>query len=426
MTSSAIQRLLRVRIGFVGAICLASVGAVDAPAMAQWLQWGGPGRNFVCDSTGLAEKWPKEGPKKLWSRDLGGGYTAILVDGDRLYTMYRVEKEEFVVCLEANTGKTVWEKKYDSPFHQGMAEFGPGPHATPLIVDDRLYTIGVNALLCCWNKTDGKEIWRRDLKAELDANIPGRGYSSSPIAWKNTIILPVGGKPGQGLMAFDQKTGKDMWKATNFEEVSHSSPILIRFAGKDQLVFFTVDRVAGMNPDTGAVIWEHEFKTEFGANIATPTWCSGDILFCSAAYGSGSRAIKLVEKDGAVTPKELWHSKQVQLHHSDALTRGDVVYCSSGSFGVCFVTAVRAATGEVLWKKRGFAKANLLLADGKLIILDEGGQLAIASPTDKTLKVLSKCQVTERVSWTVPTLAGKTLYVRDNKKIMALDLGSGA
>jgi len=408
-------------------LCLATTGSLigltAAPSSAQWLQWGGPQRNFTAEASGLAEKWPEEGPKKLWSRDLGGGYSTILVEGDKLYTMYRVEKEEFVICLDGKTGKTIWEKKYDSPFHKEMAEFGPGPHATPLIVGERLFTVGVNGLLKCWSKSDGKERWSHDFKKEYDGNIPGRGYSSSPLAWKDMIILPVGGKGGQGLMAFKQESGDMVWKATDFKEVSHSSPILIKLHGQDQLVFFTTDRVAGLNPDTGEEIWNSEFKTQWGANIATPTWCAGDILFCSAAYGSGSRGIKLTQADGKTEAKELWHAKDVQLHHGDAITEKGVVYLSSGSFGAAFVTAVSAETGSVLWKKRGFGKANLLLADGKLIILDENGKLGIAKPSEKGLKVLSKCDLLERVAWTVPTLVGKTLYVRDNKKIMALDLG---
>ncbi|MCH7631681.1 MAG: PQQ-binding-like beta-propeller repeat protein, partial [Planctomycetes bacterium] len=172
-------------------VAIAAVSATSTSAHAQWSQFGGPNRNFTVDAKGLADKWPEEGPRRIWERDLGDGYATIVVDNGVLYTMYRKDADEFTVALDAKTGETIWEHGNPSPFTKLMAEYGPGPHSTPLIVGNRLYTIGTNSVMHCFNKKTGRVLWKHDLVDEFGAPIPGRGYASSPIAYKNTVIVPV-------------------------------------------------------------------------------------------------------------------------------------------------------------------------------------------------------------------------------------------
>ncbi len=331
---------------------LASV-ALSTSAFGQWPQFGGPNRNFTTEAKGLAAKWAEDGPKKLWTRELGDGYATIVADGGVLYTMYGTGEDEFTVALDENTGKTAWEHKNPSPFTKLMAEFGPGPHTTPLIVVDRLHTIGTNAVLYCYEKKTGKVLWMHDLPKELNGATPDRGYGSSPIAYKNTIIMAVDRKreekkgedkteetkdaklvEGQSLMAFDQATGNVVWKAHDYP-VSYASPILIRFDGEEQLVLLMEKEMIGVNPDHGALLWHHPFKPE-GANYSTPVWIGDDMLFCSSAYDSGSRVIKLTKKEGQTVPEELWYSRKMRVHHANAIALGDYIYGSSGDFGPAF------------------------------------------------------------------------------------------
>lgn len=425
------------KTGIFLALALASLAA---PAAAQWTQFGGPQRNFICDAKGLADKWPDDGPKKLWTRELGDGYATIVADGGLLYTMYRIGEDEFTVALDEKTGKTVWEHKNPSPFTKLMAEFGPGPHSTPLIAGDHLYAIGTNAVMHAFDKKTGKVAWMHDLPKEFNGDVPGRGYGASPIAYKNTVIVVVDRKrddkgegdkeeetkdtkppEGQSLMAFDQATGKVLWKAQDYP-VSYASPILIRFDGQEQLVVLMEKEIIGVNPDDGALLWHHLTKPE-GANLSTPVWIAPDMLFCSSAYDSGSRVIKLSKIDGKTVPEELWYSRKMRVHHANAIPLGDYLYGSSGDFGPAFFMGVNVKTGEIAWRERGFAKSTCVYADGKLILLDEDGQLALASATPQALTVHSKCKLTERYSWAAPTLSGTKLYLRDRKNILALELG---
>ena len=425
-------------------VAIAAVSATSTSAHAQWSQFGGPNRNFTVDAKGLADKWPEEGPRRLWERDLGDGYATIVVDNGVLYTMYRKDADEFTVALDAKTGETIWEHGNPSPFTKLMAEYGPGPHSTPLIVGNRLYTIGTNSVMHCFNKKTGRVLWKHDLVDEFGAPIPGRGYASSPIAYKNTVIVPVdrprkdqeGQSEGdaeataetkeppeaQTLIAFDQETGAVVWKALDFA-VSYSSPILITLDGEDQLVFFTAQDLIGVDPDNGALLWSHPFHTQYGANISTPLWNGENLLFCSAAYGSGARVIRLRRDGGKTVTEELWHSRKMRIHHGNVIAVGDYVYGSSGDSGPTFFMGINMRNGKIAWRERGFTKANCVYADGKVIILDEDGQLGLATVTPKGMTVHSRCTVAERYAWAAPTLVGKTLFVRDRKKIMALDLG---
>ncbi|MGH9880338.1 MAG: PQQ-binding-like beta-propeller repeat protein, partial [Pyrinomonadaceae bacterium] len=225
----------------------------EVQAQAEWPQWGGPGRNFVSNSTGLAASWPQSGPKQLWSRALGEGHSAIVVDGNTLYTMYSKGEQEYVVALAAATGKTIWEVKYDAPTAGIDYEYGFGPHSTPLLVGDLLYTVGSVGKLQALDKKTGKVVWSLDLYKDLGGRKMGRGYSCSPLAYKNTIILTLGG-PGQTVVAFDQKDGKVVWKSQTLD-LSPASPIVINVDGQDQLVAFLGKEVAGIDPNNGALLW---------------------------------------------------------------------------------------------------------------------------------------------------------------------------
>lgn len=204
--------------------------------------------------------------------------------------------------------------------------------------------------------------------------------------------------------------------------MSYASPILIHFEGETQLVQLMAGRIMGVNPDDGALLWDMEIAPQ-GANLSTPVWNGKDLLFCSSAYDSGSRVIKLTKQDGKTVPEQLWYSRKMRMHHGNAVQLGDYVYGSSGDFGPAFFAAMNLHTGKPVWRERGFRKANCVYADGKLIILDEDGQLALASISPEGMTVHSTCKVAEPYAWAAPTLVDTTLYVRDRKHILALDVG---
>jgi outer membrane protein assembly factor BamB len=393
----------------------------------QWVQWGGPNRNFKAESNGLATSWPSSGPRQIWSRDLGEGHSSIIVDGNRLYTVYRPlgtprrSEEEVVIALDANTGKAIWEHRYAAPTAGLDFEYGAGPHATPLVAGNRIFTSGTNKQIHALDKQTGKVIWFHDMVKEFGAKPSGRGYTCSPIAYKNTVIVTAGGSE-QSVIAFNQQDGRVAWKNQSFA-LSPASPILINLDGQEQLVVFGGDEIVGLDPNNGRLLWSHPHKTEWGLNISTPVWGNDNLLFISSAYNSGSRLLQLSKTGDKTTVKELWFTNKMRVHIGTVIRVDDHVYGSSGDFGPAFITAVDLKTGKVAWQERGFARTTFLYADGKFILLAEDGTLALATMTPAGMKVYAKAEVLNSIAWTVPTLVGTRLYLRDRKTIMALELG---
>ena len=403
-------------------IFAAAMAVCSARSNAQWPQWGGPKRDFQAGTATLASQWPAEGPKRVWSRPLGEGYSGIIVEDGRLYTMYRTGDDEVVVALDGDTGKTLWEHKSGAPVFQGMeTQFGRGPNATPLIHRGRLYAIGVAGHLQCLDAKTGTRIWSHEFMNAFGATLPEFGHSSSPMVYKNTLVTAVGGA-GHGIMAFDLDSGSVVWQKHDFVNV-YSSPILIGLDGEDQLVVLVDRAVVGLAPSTGDLLWSFPHENQWKTNISTPVWGNDHLLYVTTGDEPGSRALNLQRTGGETKVEEVWTTRKMAVGQGNVVRMGDYVYGSSGSEGPAFLTAVELKTGKVAWRERGFAKANLLAADGKLVILDEDGILAFAAPSPKELKILSKVQLLKKPAWTVPTLVGTRLYARDKETIMALDLG---
>jgi outer membrane protein assembly factor BamB len=412
-------------------VILAAITTVPLPTLAdspKWLQWGGPDRNFICKSTGpLATDWPADGPKQLWKREIGDGYSTILVDGDTLYTMCRRDDKDAVLAIDARDGKTVWETTYEAPTRPGQAiDFGPGPHSTPAIDRGRIFTVSTAAKVHCLEQKTGKILWSHDMIAELGMKDLGRrhlwrGYGASPIVYRDLVIVTAGGE-GVGVVAFQQDTGEVAWKSGDFNG-SYPSPQIVTIGDEEHLIVFMGNVLAGLDPATGNLRWRHELDRRAAATMGTPFWTDDGVLITSAAYEDGTRALKIGKSSaGDYSVTEQWFTKKMRVQHGVLVRIGDTMYGCSGGFGPTLLAAVDVNTGDVLWRERGFAKANCIHADGKLIILDEEGVLAIATATPEKLTVHCRAQVLEKTAWTAPTLIGTRLYLRDRKTILALDL----
>lgn len=391
----------------------------DAP---NWPQWGGPSRNFHAESVGLATAWPAGGPQKLWSRKLGEGYSSIVSDGYALYTMYRVDDDEIVVSLDAATGETRWEHRYHAPLLEHMnygtwlRQGGAGPYSTPLVYGDVVYAVGTTGKFHALTRHGGEVVWYHNLDEKFEMR-GYSGYASSPMVYDGNIIAPVGGR-GHGVVAFDPATGVVVWKNQDFR-LAPASPILIDVAGQTQLVVFSTENVLGLDPENGDRYWDHPHETSYGLNISTPVWGEGNLLFLSSAYNGGSRVLRI----GAGAPEELWFSNRLRLHFGNAIRIGDWILGTSGDFGPAFFIAVDVNTGEEVWRERSFGRSQMVYADGKLVIVDEAGDIAIASVGPNGLEVHARAELLTENAWTTPTLVGTHLYVRDRKNILAVDLG---
>jgi outer membrane protein assembly factor BamB len=397
--------------------------ALPVPTLnSDWLLWGGKNRDFISSATGLADSWPASGPKKLWSRTLGDGYSAIAEETGTLYTAFRRDSKDVVTALRADNGKTIWEYAYENPFKNSYSEgVGPGPYAMPQVVGSRVISASGTGKIHSFDKKTGKVMWSHDLYSEFGGTHLDFGYSCHALPYEDSLICLAGGN-GSAVVAFRQSDGAVLWRALSFNN-SHSSPLLINVDGQTQVVALTADEVIGFNPDNGAELWRHPHKTHHGLACSTPVWAPGNLLFVASAYNTGARVLQLNQSGGHTTVKELWYNQHLQSHFGTAIQHDGYVYFSSGYSGPAFITAVELKTGITKWQERGFAKAQLVSADGKLILTDEDGALAICRATPEKFEVLSRTSVLQRIAWTPPTLAARHLYLRDRGTISAYDLG---
>ena len=370
----------------------------------------------------------------MWKRTLGDGYSGISAEHGVLYTAYRRGSNDVVIAIDEGSGKTLWETVYAAPFsNAGGGGIAPGPYAMPQVIGDRIVMASGTGVLLSLDKRTGKIVWQHDLYREFGGTRLGFGYSCHPLPYKDTLIVLVGGGTGllsrltggsgSAAVAFKQSDGVVVWQNLSFEN-AHSSPILITVDGQPQVVALLAQEVVGFSPEGGAELWRHPHPTQYGLAISTPVWGPDNVLFVSSAYGGGSRGLQLRQSGGKTTVRELWADSRLELHFGTAIRIGDYVYFSDGHNGPALVTAVNVKSGQTAWQRRGFAKTQLLLADGKLILLDEDGTLALATATPQRFEVHSQAALLDKTAWTPLTMAGTRLYVRDRTSIVALDLAA--
>lgn len=402
-----------------------------APAGADWNQWGGADRNFAVVDPGLATQWPSSGPPVRWKRALGDGYSGMVTDGARIYTAYRPSaapenKFEVIVALDRATGATVWEHRYEAPYinegeeRKQTTEFGSGPNATPLLANGRLYMVGFTGIMNCLDARTGRLLWKSDLYHDFKGTFLIVGYAASPIAYRDTVIVPVGGK-GHGLVAFNQATGAVVWQGSDCE-CSFASPVLMTVGGQDHLVSYMAREVIGVDPRSGKQHWSVKHHNPMNDNcICTPVPCPGDRVYV-ANFGEsgGGRMIQLTRAGDAVSAADIWLNKKITGGLSDAVLMGNQLY---GAHTSKSFASFSAATGEIAWQSRDYQRCVTLRVGERLLLLSEQGDLMLCEPGSQGLKQLCKARLLEKESWTAPMILGKTAYLRDRKHIMAVDLG---
>jgi outer membrane protein assembly factor BamB len=291
-----------------------------------------------------------------------------------------------------------------------------------LLVGDRLFTAGVAGRLQCLDKRSGKVLWTQQLLSQLNGSRLMYGYASSPIAYRDLVIVPVGGR-GRALMAFRQSDGSVAWSRQDFDN-AYSSPLLIDVDGLEQLAVVMDGAVFAVNPLNGDLQWQVPFKADYSIAVSTPLWGPDRLLFVSAEYNAGTKVIQLQRNGTRTQPAELWASNRLRLHHGNAMRIGDAVYFSSGGKGSqAILSAVDVRTGKIHWQERSIEKATFVWADGKLITLAQDGVLMIAHPSPEGFRISARAKLLTSLAWTPPVVVGSRAYLRDRRTLAAVELG---
>ena len=437
---------------------------------ADWPEFMGPTRDQVSVETGLIDTLPVQGPPLVFERPVGKGYSAPSIRGDTMVIHHRVGNQEIVEACDARTGLTLWKHAYRSDYRDPFG-YNNGPRCTPLLTEDRCYTLGAEGVLLCLDLVTGKEIWRRD--TALDFVVPDAffGVGSSPVLEDGLLFVQVGGQPNSGVVAFDANTGKTVWENVGEKtwngapmngwpgerlvswnpndpayqkQASYATPVLATIHGQRHLLVFTRQGLVSLNPKTGQANFSYWFRSraDSSVNAMTPI-VQDDLIFISSAYyKTGSVVLRVDPRGKAVTP--VWGGLQLEVHWTRPVLVDGFMYSFSGrNEPDAILRCVEFSSGKIAWERQEgwpnaghaklaegekppdvFGRGSMILADGKLYALGEAGLLGIFKPNPIKLEEISRWQVPrlQYPCWTAPVLANKRLYLRDEDHLVCYDL----
>ena len=415
--------------------CPEPAAEADSSSGRGWPHLRGPSYDAVSHETGLLDSWPPEGPPVLWARDLGTGYSAFIAVGGRVWTQAQNAYAQSVLCLDADTGEEIWAYRYGWPYEaEGMY---PGPRATPTWHDGRIYFAGPRGLVGCLTAADGRLLWSLNLIDEFEGRGFHFGYGCSPLVEEGLVILPAGGK-GASVVALDARDGSTVW-ASGDETASYSSPIPVSVADQRHVVALLENALVSMDLKTGRLLWQHVFSRGYDEHAAAPLYREPYLMIASPFRGGSEmyridldqREAEEGEPPGASATR-VWFSRQMSNDVASSVLVDGYVYGfdlrdiqskaqrpSRGEF-IC----MELATGEVLWTTERAGHANVIAADGKLILFNDTGEVLLLRATPERYDELARAKVFgDEICWTAPALDRGRLYLRSPSQAACLYLG---
>ena len=390
-----------------------SLAVVVAPSARgdDWPVWRGPARNGVSAETGWAP-WGEGGPRVAWKAEVGLGFSSFVVASGRVFTVGFADEADTVVCLDADSGKTLWQHTY--PSELGDKYFEGGTTGTPTLDGDRVYTLSRWGDVFCLEAGSGKVVWSKNIQKEHGIRIPGWGFSGAPYVHENVLVLNAG-DAGLGL---EKATGKVLWQSAN-KDAGYSTPLPVRVGAETLAVFGSGQSYVAVNPLTGKEAWRVRWVTQYGVNAADPV-VDGDRIFLGSGYGKGCALFKLASRQ----PTEVWKSKVLRAQmNAPVLWKGHLYGVDGDTTDRASLKCIEFETGEEKWAVPGFGSGAVIVADGKLIALGGGGELSIAPATPEEFKPVARAQVVGGKCWTMPVLADGRIYCRNGKgQVVCVDV----
>ncbi|MEM8995353.1 MAG: PQQ-binding-like beta-propeller repeat protein [Acidobacteriota bacterium] len=412
------RHVYRSTLCLVTAGVVASCGPAPSPSAldfaGEWPQWRGPERNG--HAVVEAVRWPDGGLREAWRCSVGPGFSVVSVAGGRLFTTGAAGGSEWLLALDAATGDELWRSRlgtrYES-FH------GDGPRSTPAVSGDVVVALGAFGDLAAFRVGDGDELWRVPLFEMSGGRRESWGFASSPLIDGDRVF--VHGASGVSALAVSLGGGEILWQIA-VGPGGYSSPRLLEIGGRRQLVSFLGAGLFGLEPSSGEILWRFDYTTFYDLHAADPVVVAPGQLFISSNYATGA-ALVAVEGGEA---RALWRNPAVRNHWSSSVLVDGTIY----GFDKTFLVAVDPATGEVLWKQRGFGEGSLLALEGAgeagLLISGEDGDIALALASPEAYEERGRGAIgIDGPVRTAPVLVSGLLFVRGKEEIVALRWDAG-
>jgi len=381
----------------------------------------------VFDGSKLVKEWPPEGPPVLWRRSLGQGYSGFVIASGRFYTQFQTSAGQQVACFDLDSGKEVWRTRYGLPWQIDGA--WPGPYASPVFADGRIYFAGCFGEVGCLRARDGKLLWSTNVQKRFDGRGTEFGYACTPLVDNGTVYLPVGGKDAS-VVALDANTGKLRWKSGS-EPASYVGSLAITVDGRRQIVSFLQNITVGHDAESGKELWRHARGRGYAEHAAWPIW-SPPYLFYAEPFREGAYVLKLDQLDGEARMSEVWHSDVICNDIFSSVIVDGHIYgfdiqdqqavhdgLSEGHF-----KCVELTTGKELWAVTNTAHAMVLTDRTNLVIFNELGELILADASPEAYRERARTRLVQDVQcWVPPAYADGRLLVRAGNDILCVYLG---
>jgi len=383
-----------------------------------WAQWRGPNRDAKSNETGLLDTWPENGTPLAWkATGVGGGYSSIALANGHIFTMGDLDDGSYVIVLNETDGSPVWKTRIGEA---GGHKRYPGPRGTPTVDGDEVFVLNQYADLVCLHAESGETKWSVNLVDQYGGKMmSGWKYSESPLVDGDRVICTPGGTDGT-LLALNRKTGEKLWQTKAWTDpAGYSSVIIATIDGTRQYIQLTGKSVAGIDPDSGTVLWraDREGKT---AVISTPI-AQGNTVFVTSGYGIGCNAFR-VTKDGTNwRTEQLYANKEIMNHHGGVVFLDGHIYGSSGGTFRC----LDLGSGELAYAGRSAGKGATVYADGHLYLRSEAGPIALIKATPTELVETGRFDQPDRSeekAWPHPVIANGKLYLRDQDILLCYDV----
>lgn len=392
----------------------------NVPAVAgdgDWPGFRGAARNGQATGVTFSTDWATTPPKALWRRPVGPAWSSFCVVGDYAFTQEQRGGEESVVCYRADTGDEVWVNGVAARYESTT---GDGPRATPTFDQGKLYTLGATGILLCLDATNGQTLWKRELTADTGAGVPGWGYSNSPLVVKDLVIVCAGGGNGKSLIAYHTATGEPAWTAGN-QGSGYSSVQPASLGGVYQVLLGSNFGLQAFAPDTGAMLWEHEWRAKGNPRCVQPLLVGDDSVVLGSPEGTGIRRVSVRQTEGAWTAQERWTTKSMRPYFNDSVYHKGYCFGFDGNR----LTCLDAETGERRWSGSRCGGQVLLLTDmDMLLVLAEKGDVMLVRAMPEGPTEVARFKALTGKTWNHPVVAHGRLLVRNAEEAACFALGS--
>ena len=386
----------------------------------EWTQWRGPSRDGSVSGKNVPGKWP-ESFARAWRVEVGEGYSSPVVAGGRVFVHSRRDPEEIISAINLADGKLIWEQKYQAVFNKNQyaVQMAKGPNSTPLVMGNRLYTLGVTGIVNAWDTASGRLLWTRDFSKSIDTSKMFCGTAASPLAVDGRVVVQVGSDiHGGQILALNPASGATEWEWKGLGP-GYASPVVIEAGGARQLVTMTEGSIVGIEAKTGKELWSVAFPDEWHENITTPLWTGTNLVVSGTR--AGTHAYSLTQSGGKWQPTEVWKNADVAMYMSSPVFGDGLIYGHSSKKKGQFV-AVDAKTGALKWATEGREgeHASLLLTPQHVVFLTNGADLIVAKRGTPAFVLEKRYEVAEAATFAMPVLLGSNVLVRDATGLMLL------